>query len=147
MTVQIVGTSTGYSIFEGTSSTTLGFTRGTILSSYGSPVILAPARLPTVYLATNQNMSVGTSSASGRLTVWGKDILASSLPFIVANSASTTVFSVSNTGTASTTNLQSQVQQVRQAVLPSQLPDSYQTPESRVVPEAVEDLHSDSRSS
>jgi hypothetical protein len=56
-------------------------------------------------IKTSGNVGIGTSTPYSRLTVWGTDTSASTYPFLVANSASTTLFRVSNSGIASTTGL------------------------------------------
>ena len=49
---------------------------------------------------TSGNVGIGTSTPYARLTVWGPDAAATTSALTVANSASTTVFSVYDNGNA-----------------------------------------------
>ncbi len=55
---------------------------------------------PRTVILQNGNVSVGTTTPSARLTVWGPDSAASTTAFLVANAASTTEFTVLDNGNA-----------------------------------------------
>ncbi len=108
MLIQAEASSAGYAIFEGRATSTGGILgpRGTMISSVSSPVILAPGRSGVLFVSpSGGNTSLGTSTFAARLFVWGRDTSANTIPFLVANNASTTLFQVNNAGTASTTGL------------------------------------------
>ncbi len=52
----------------------------------------------SLFVATSGNVGVGTTSPLAKLTVWGANTTAGILSFLVANSASTTGFSIDNAG-------------------------------------------------
>ena len=56
---------------------------------------------PSLFTVTNAGrVTIGTTTPSARLTIWGPDSNATTSAFTVANSASTTVFSVYDNGNA-----------------------------------------------
>ncbi len=59
----------------------------------------------TAFPIMGTNLAIGTTTAYSKLTIWGADQLSTTFPLLISDSASTTLFRVSDTGVASTTNL------------------------------------------
>lgn len=59
----------------------------------------------TIFITPAGNVGISTSTPYSRLTIWGADTSAGTNAFMIVDSASTTLFKVTDTGSASTTGL------------------------------------------